>query len=159
MASVFGKVKIGDTEYTLLSCSYSISQPTDAYGIPNDIPRGNLINLTVQTNGVNSSLVEWASQPKLKKDGQITYTNIEGSSGQTFDFYDGYCVFYGESFSAGSNNNSDAVMASVTISAMKVLLHGLYAVTIPGFENLGSSGNTSSGGAKSDSNVSSFIAD
>lgn len=159
MASVYGKIKIGDTEYTLLSCAYSITQPTDAFGIPNDIPRGNLINLVVQTNGVNSSLVEWASQPRLKKDGRITYTNTEGSTGQTFDFFDGYCISYSESFSAMSGSNSDAVLASLTISAMKVLLHGLYSVAIPGFENLGASSTSNQQGSSNGGNVSSFIAD
>jgi len=165
MAAVSGKIIIGNTEYTILSCSYSIYQSTDSFGVPCDIPKGNTISLVLQTNGVNSSLLEWATQPKLKKDGKISYTTIEGSAGQTFDFFDGYCINYNESYSANATAVSDAVMVSITISAMKIVLNGSYNVVVPGFEQLGQSSGSSPSSApqqssqQSSGGVSSFIAD
>ena len=155
----------GGETITVLNFSYSVSQSIDGNGVPRDMPVGNMMSMTIASGNETKPITEWATHPQMKKNGVVSFANLAGDgTGKQYAFTDAYCIGYSDSF----GSIDEALITTITISAMSVVIDESYSVVTPGYEGSSGSGNSSSSGtgsssssssSGSDAPVSSFIAD
>lgn len=113
------------TEMRVLFCDFGFTQMTNAAGQVKSIPRGGLLNVTVETDGnASKGLFEWMIDPKMAKNGTITYYRPDGVGIlKTVAFKEAICVGYHETFSAQAGSNSTRVQ--LTISPHVLVMNGI----------------------------------
>lgn len=88
---------VGGKTFTVLTCDYSLSQPTDPRGRPSAGVRGGLIRVTLTGNDY-AVLTNWAVDPFKALDGEIRFRNMDGGTMKVVKFKQTYCVSYREIF-------------------------------------------------------------
>lgn len=119
-ASFFAEFNVADASYTVLTCDYQLSQPTDPRGRPTAGVRSGLLRISLM--GANYQvLTHWAINPFKAHDGEIVFKDAVGKVFKTLKFKQGYCVSYREIFTP---NEGEAVAYSfdLGITASNVTL-------------------------------------
>ena len=96
-ASFASEFHVGGKVFTVLTCDYSLSQPTDPRGRASAGVRGGLIRVTLTGNDY-AVLTNWAIDPFKGLDGEIVFKNSIGGTLKTVKFKQTYCVSYREIF-------------------------------------------------------------
>jgi len=108
------KMTVSGTDYSVVSCSYGLSQSIDGSGRPTSEVKSSDIVVMVESSEDNS-LMEWACDSYGKKDGSIVFNKIDQDQKmKQLDFTDGYITAYQESF------GGETMMMSVSISARTI---------------------------------------
>jgi len=117
-SALSAKFKLDGNEFSVLSCSYSFGQGTNAQGQPSTDVQGGAISLQIAASD-DSSIINWMVDPGGKKDGSIAFIGSDSSGGviKEVKFEEGFCVGYSESFNASS---SMPMTISLNISAKKI---------------------------------------
>lgn len=102
MGSFNAKFVIGSLTYNVLSCEYSLHQPTDSRGKTLASVKSGLIRVTLASESRNKhkALSDWAMAVRKPFKGEITFDKLDGL-GQTFKrvtFENAHCVSYREIF-------------------------------------------------------------
>ena len=121
-ASFSAEFFVSDARFTVITCDYQLSQPTDPRGRPTAGVRSGLLRISLM--GANyQALTYWAIDPFTAYDGEIIFKDIVGKTFKTLTFKQGYCVSYREVFTP---HNGEAVAYSfdLGITAAKVTLLG-----------------------------------
>lgn len=117
MPAFAAKFKLDGNEFSVISCSYSFGQGTNAQGQPSTDVQGGNLNVQIAASD-DSSIIGWMIDPSGKKSGSIVFDKTDGGGIlKEVKFEDGYCVGYSESFSATS---SSPMTISLNISAKKI---------------------------------------
>jgi hypothetical protein len=118
MPALSAKFKLDDSEFSVLSCSYSFGQGINAQGQPSTDVQGGTISLQIAASD-DSSIINWMVDPKGKKNGSIAFMGTDSGDGilKEVKFEEGFCVGYSESF---NSNSSLPMTISLNISAKKV---------------------------------------
>ena len=88
----------------VLHCDWRFTQMTDAIGKPTSIPKGGIINVTVETDGGNE-LYNWMITPTMQKSGIIIFNKTDLVSRlKTVEFKDAFCIGYHETFDLFGSN-------------------------------------------------------
>jgi Hemolysin coregulated protein Hcp (TssD) len=125
MASFNAKLVVGGFEYNVLSCEYSLHQPTDSRGKTLASVKSGLIRLTLASESRNKhkALSDWAIAVKKSLDGIIVFDKIDGlgQSFKTVSFFNGHCVSYREIFTPyGGVASALTVNIGITAEKMKI---------------------------------------
>jgi len=153
---------LGNNSYNVLSFSMNIHQQTDQYGVPRDRVSCDVLSIVIESSGKDDEISEWATSPKMKKNGQVTFFKRDASAiGKTIAFEDAYCIGYNTDY---SDNEGVPMTLKIMLSAMCVKINHKYVVKTPVYTNGskgGSSGSASSSGSTDTANapIASFIAD
>ncbi len=147
----------------MLSFTMNIGQQADQHGIPRDRVRCNIISMTIESSGKDDEISEWATSPKMKKNGEVTFFKRDASAiGKTIAFEDAYCIGHTTSY---SDNEAAPMTVEITLSPMCVKINDKYVVSSPvysgneGQKGSSSSSSSSSAGGDSGKPIASFIAD
>ena len=115
--SFLAKLEMDGKEYNILTAEYDVSQMMDHNHRPNGIPKGGLIQLTLESSSDNY-LLEWAFKHDLVKDGKVIfYRRNANSQMKTVKFKDAFCVYLKEIFTADGKN---PMVTRLTISAREL---------------------------------------
>lgn len=149
---------LGGTTFNVLSFHMNIHQLTDQHGVPRDRVKCDSMTLMLESSGKDDEISEWATSPKMKKDGEVSFFKRDASAiGKTISFEQAFCVQYSTNFTSDDQN---PMTIQLTISPLQVKINDKFKVTSPVFDAKGgkktNSASNSSGGQKP---VSSFIAD
>jgi len=108
---------VAGKKYTVLRCSYDLSQEVDATGRPSAITRGGRVRLTVESNG-ETDLFEWMVNNFERKDGKITFYKRD-SEAKLFEanLKEAYMVKYEETFESDSER---PMIINFTLSAREL---------------------------------------
>lgn len=153
---------IGGTKFNVLSFSMTINQHTDQHGVPRDRVKCDSITLLIESSGKDDEISEWATSPKMKKDGEISFFKRDASAiGKTISFEQAFCVQHSTNF---SNDDENPMTIQITLSALLVKINDKFKITSPVFDAKGGKkgGNETAAGPSSNESkkpVSSFIAD
>jgi Hemolysin coregulated protein Hcp (TssD) len=151
---------VGGTKFNVLSFNMTINQMTDQHGVPRDRVRCDSISLVLESSGKDDDISEWATSPKMKKDGEISFFKRDASAvGKTIAFEQAFCVQYSTNF---TNDDENPMTIQITLSALLITINSKFKVTSPVFNAKGSKkgGNTTnSSSSAAQKPVSSFIAD
>lgn len=152
---------LGNNTYNVLSFNMNIHQQTDQYGVPRDRVSCDQLTIVIESSGKDDEISEWATSPKMKKNGQVTFFKRDASAiGKTIAFEDAYCVGYNTDY---SDNEGVPMTLQIMLSAMCVKINDKYVVKTPVYTNGskgGSSGSSSSGSNETaNAPIASFIAD
>jgi len=141
---------LGGNTYNVLSFAMNINQMTDMYGVPRDRVRCETINVIIESSGKDDEITEWATSPKMKKNGQITFFKRDASAiGKSVAFEDAYCISHSTNY---TDDDSQPMTISISLSAMCVKINDKYTVQSPTHAG-------SKGGEKSSSSSSSSSSD
>ncbi|WP_288427508.1 type VI secretion system tube protein TssD [uncultured Spirosoma sp.] len=121
-ASFAADLLISGKTFTVLTCEYTLSQPTDPRGRPSAGVRSGLLRISLVGSDY-AVLTEWAINPRKALNGQITFRNMGGQTLKTLSFEKGYCVSYREIFTPHEGVTA-AYTFDIGITAAKVLLNG-----------------------------------
>lgn len=121
-ASFSADLLVSGKTFTVLTCEYTLSQPTDPRGRPSAGVRSGLLRITIVGTDY-AVLTEWAINPRKALDGWLTFYDTKGATLKTLSFEKGYCVSYREIFTP-----HEGAMAAYTfdigITASKINLNG-----------------------------------
>ena len=113
-------MKIDGGEVNVLHCGFRFTQTIDATGKPTAIPRGGMIDVTLETDG-GTELFDWMISPTLTKSGAITFYRRDSMSKlKTLEFSDAHCVDYYETFDHVGDN---PMQVQLSISARELKLN------------------------------------
>lgn len=149
---------LGGNTYNVLSFNMNINQMTDQNGVPRDRVRCDIINVVIESSGKDDEITEWATSPKMKKNGQISFFKRDASAiGKTVAFEDAYCISHSTSF---TDDESYPMTVSITISAMCVKINDKYTVKTPVYAGNkgGDTASSSSSSSESKEPISTFKA-
>ena len=119
--SFLAKLKLG-SEYNILTVEYDIMQMMDHDHRPSDLPKGGLIQVTIESSNSNE-LFEWMVHPTMLKNGRIDfYRRDANSSMKTIEFTDAFCVYLKEVFNA---EGKTPMVTKLTISARELKVKNL----------------------------------
>lgn len=121
-ASFVAEFRVADASYTILTCDYQMSQPTDPRGRPTAGVRSGLLRVSLM--GANYQvLTHWAINPFKAHDGEIVFKDRSGKTLKTLTFKQGYCVSYREIFMP-FDGEAVAYSFDLGITAAKITLLG-----------------------------------
>jgi hypothetical protein len=121
------KLKLGATEYNVLSCTYALKQETDATGRPSSITRGGKITVTIESTGLTENFEHMCNNFE-RKDGSVIFIKRDNDGTlKELKFKEAYMVDYRENFDSTGDN---PVTETFTLSAREI---GMGSGT---FENL-----------------------
>lgn len=122
-ASYSAEFVVSGKVFTVLTCEYSLSQPTDSRGRASAGVRSGLIRISIVGTDYGV-LTEWAINPKKSMSGNFIFRDLMGGTFKTLSFEKGYCVSYREIFTP-----HDGVAAAYTfdlgITAAKMYMNGV----------------------------------
>jgi Hemolysin coregulated protein Hcp (TssD) len=119
--SFLAHLKVEDTTYNILECSYNLNQSTDSSGKPQGVTRGGKIKIKVEATG-KSDLINWMISPNKSQDGIITFYKRDAMSRlQEVKFEKGYCIDFTQIFNA---QDKQPLMIEMLISAKKLSFDG-----------------------------------
>ena len=123
MAAAFSaELIVSSKTFTVLTCEYSLSQPTDPRGRPSAGVRSGLIRISIVGTDY-AVLTEWAVNPDKYLDGTIYFRDLIGGTLKTLRFEKGYCVSYREIFTPHEGTTA-AYTFDIGITAAKMHLNG-----------------------------------
>lgn len=108
--------------FTVLTCEYTLSQPTDPRGRASAGVRSGLIRISLVGTDY-AVLTEWAIDPRKAHDGVVLFRDAKGGTLKTLKFDKGYCVSYREIFTPHEGVTS-AYTFDIGITAAKIHLNG-----------------------------------
>lgn len=150
---------IGGTKFNVLSFHMSINQMTDQHGVPRDRVKCDSITLLLESSGKDDEISEWATSPKMKKDGEVTFFKRDASAiGKTIAFEQAFCIQHSTTF---SNDDENPMTVQITLSPLLVKINDKFKVTSPVFDAKAKKKTNDTAGSSNESKkpVSSFIAD
>ena len=152
---------VGGTKFNVLSFHMTINQMTDQHGVPRDRVKCDSITLLLESSGKDDEISEWATSPKMKKDGEISFFKRDASAiGKTISFEQAFCVQHSTSF---SNDDENPMTVQITLSPLLIKINDKFKVVSPVFDakggKKGGSNTNSSSSNETKKPVSSFIAD
>lgn len=110
--SVFG--------YRVVSCEYSLHQPTDSRGKTVASVKSGLIKLTLasETSNQHKALSDWAVAVKKPLEGKVIFQRIDnrGATFKQVSFKNGHCVSYREIYTPYAGSAS-ALTVNIGITA------------------------------------------
>ncbi len=121
-ASFSADLLVSGKTFTVLTCEYSLSQPTDPRGRPSAGVRSGLLRISIVGTDY-AVLTEWAINPKKALDGKVSFHDDKGGTLKTLSFEKGYCVSYREIFTPHEGVTA-AYTFDIGITAAKILLNG-----------------------------------
>ncbi len=108
-------LKIGNSEFDVINCSYSFYRDTDIKGRPSSIVYGGKIDFTVESTDDTSVIEAMVNNQHKPVDGSVTWTKVDADGTlKVLTFEHSFIVGYSESFSTGGG---DAMYVSFTVSA------------------------------------------
>ncbi len=111
------KLKVGGSEFNVLSSSYGLHQETDATGRPSSITRGGKITVTVESTA-ETILSDLAFNNFQMTDGEIVFMKRDTeATAKALKFKFAYLVKYVETFDSTGNN---PMTETVTFSAKEI---------------------------------------
>lgn len=113
---------VANKTFTVLTCEYSLSQPTDPRGRPSAGVRSGLIRISIVGTDY-TVLTEWAINPDKYHEGYVYFRNDIGGTLKTLRFEKGYCVSYREIFTPHEGVTA-AYTFDIGITAAKIHLNG-----------------------------------
>jgi len=120
--SFSARLFVGGQSFRVLTCEYSLSQPTDPRGRASAGVRSGLLRISLLGSDY-AMLTEWAVNPRKALDGEVAFYNDIGGTYKTLSFEKGYCVSYREMFSP-HDGASASYMFDIGITAAKIDLNG-----------------------------------
>ncbi|RIV25433.1 hypothetical protein DYU11_09040 [Fibrisoma montanum] len=121
-ASFSADFVVSNKTFTVLTCEYTLSQPTDPRGRASAGVRSGLIRISIVGTDY-AVLTEWAIDPKKYLDGVVYFRDLIGGTLKTIKFEKGYCVSYREIFTPHEGVTA-AYTFDIGITAAKVYLNG-----------------------------------
>ena len=111
-------LKIGSTEFDVISCNYALHREVDVKGRPASVVYGGTINLSIESTEDTSLIETMVNNQHKTLDGTITWKKTdEDAKLKELSFEKGYVVAYSETFSTGGG---DAFLVNFTVSAQKL---------------------------------------
>lgn len=112
------RLEIEGKEYNIITIEYGFTQNTDHSNKPVGVPRGGMIDLTIESHG-DTDFLDWMVSSTQSKKGKIVFYKPDEFMSILFSisFEDAYCVDYTESFDAA---NQMPMIIQMTISARKL---------------------------------------
>jgi hypothetical protein len=111
-------LKVGNTEFDVISCSYSFYRDVDVKGRPASIVYGGRIDFVVESTDDTSIIESMLNNQHKPVNGSVTWTKVdEDGTLKELKFENAFVVAYGESFATGGG---DAMMISFGVSAQKI---------------------------------------
>ena len=120
-ASYSADFTISNKTFIVLTCEYTLSQPTDARGRASAGVRSGLIRISLVGTDY-AILTEWAINPRKFYDGVVLFRDGKGGKLKTLEFEKGYCVSYREIFTPHDGVTS-AYTFDIGITAAKIRLN------------------------------------
>ncbi|MCH5721030.1 type VI secretion system tube protein TssD [Niabella sp. CJ426] len=118
--SFISKLTLDGEEINVLHCRYHFSQETDATSRPTSIPKGGVIDVTIESNG-KTDLFDWMISPTQTKSGAITFYRRDTMSQlKTIKFVDAHCIDYTEEY---THNGEYPMQITLRLSAKEVKLN------------------------------------
>ena len=108
-------LKLGNSEFDVISCSYSLYRDVDIKGRPSSIVYGGKVDLSVESTDDTSVIETMVNNQHKPIDGSITWTKVDADGTlKVLSFEHAFVVAYSESFSTGGG---DAMYCSFSVSA------------------------------------------
>ena len=115
-------LKLGESEYDVLSCSYAFRRDTDIKGRPSSIVYGGDVNINIESTDDTSVIEAMINNQHKPVAGTITWTQaVADGTLKVLSFENAFIVAYSESFSAGGG---DAMQINFTVSAEIITIGG-----------------------------------
>lgn len=121
-ASFSSDLLVSGKTFTVLTCEYTLSQPTDPRGRPSAGVRSSLLRISL-VGADYAVLTEWAINPRKVLNGKIIFRDTKGATLKTLSFEKAYCVSYREIFTPHDGTTA-AYTFDIGITAAKILLNG-----------------------------------
>ncbi len=121
-ASFSAEFTVSGKTFNVLTCEYTLSQPTDPRGRPSAGVRSGLLRISL-VGTEYAVLTEWAINPQKALNGHVVFRNLIGGTLKTLAFEKGYCVSYREIFTPHEGVTA-AYTFDIGITAAKVHLNG-----------------------------------
>ncbi|MFD2520220.1 type VI secretion system tube protein TssD [Emticicia soli] len=125
MASFSAELQLQGISYRVVSCEYSLHQPTDSRGKTMASVKSGLIKLTLasETSNQHKTLSDWAVAVKKPMKGRIVFHRIDnrGATFKKVDFENGHCVSYREVYTPYTGVAS-ALTVNIGITAEKIII-------------------------------------
>lgn len=121
MAAYKAILTVGGTDYQLLKCTYTLTQPTEEKtNRPTSAVIGGTIECWIKTND-DLTFFEWMCDPSAKKDGSIGFYKMhENAVLKTLEFKDAYCVQYDETFNFTGGDGPTSQHFKLAAKVMKI---------------------------------------
>ena len=113
---------VSNKTFTVLTCEYTLSQPTDPRGRASAGVRSGLIRVSLVGTDY-AVLTEWAINPKKYLDGEVFFRDDKGARLKALIFKKGYCVSYREIFTPHEGVTA-AYTFDIGITAPIIFLNG-----------------------------------
>ncbi|MBQ4821280.1 type VI secretion system tube protein TssD [Aquimarina sp. MMG016] len=111
------KLKVGGSEFNVLSSSYGLHQETDATGRPSSITRGGKLTVTVESTS-ETILSDLAFNNFQMTDGEVIFMKRDTeATSKSLSFKNAYLVKYVENFDSTGKN---PMTETVTFSAREI---------------------------------------
>jgi hypothetical protein len=108
-------LKIGSTEFDVISCNYALHREVDGKGRPASVVYGGTIDLVVESTDDTSIIEGMVNNQHKPIDGTVTYKKSdEDAKLKELSWEKGYVIKFAESF---DTINSQAMLISFTVSA------------------------------------------
>ncbi|CAN5609586.1 type VI secretion system tube protein TssD [soil metagenome] len=108
-------LKLGNSEFDVITCSYSFYRDVDVKGRPSSIVYGGRIDFSVESTDDTSIIETMVNNQHKPIDGTVTWTKVDADGTlKVLTFEHSFVVAYSEAF---STSGGDAMLIQFSISA------------------------------------------
>lgn len=111
-------LKMGNSEFDVISCSYAFYRDVDVKGRPASIVYGGKIDFVVESTDDTSIIEAMLNNQHKPIDGKVTWTKVDADGTlKELSFEHSFVVAYSEAFSTGGG---DSMQIAFSVSAQKI---------------------------------------
>ena len=108
-------LKLGNSEFDVITCAYSFYRDVDVKGRPSSIVYGGRIDFSVESTDDTSIIEAMVNNQHKPVDGKVTWTKVDADGTlKELSFEHAFIVAYSEAFSTGGG---DSMLISFGVSA------------------------------------------